>query len=235
MYIKKQNGFSITEVLIAMFILLIGVVGAISLTAKNVKTLGTSRDIVVATLLAQEGIELVRSMRDNNVTEFSCNDSGNETSSGTQKCAAFSDVYGFRNVKATNACTVDAKTSTKLNCSGGDDELLLVENTAGVYYTHDKTATSVSSSIPDRNYRRRIYISYFNKVGGVTAQKHDIAFACVTSIVISGKTTWGNVGAAGNPHNSQKDCNADFMRKNCTKEKGCAYAQTKLTSWINYT
>jgi Tfp pilus assembly protein PilV len=75
---KKTKGFSIGEVMVAVFIMLVGIVGAIMLTARSIQDLGDSRESIVATLLAQEGTELVRNLRDNNVTQMKCGDSHQE-------------------------------------------------------------------------------------------------------------------------------------------------------------
>jgi type IV pilus modification protein PilV len=63
----RKNGFSMIEVLISVFVLLIGIVGVTSLSISSIKTSMDSRDNSVATQLAQEGIELVRNIRDNNL------------------------------------------------------------------------------------------------------------------------------------------------------------------------
>lgn len=64
---QTKKGFSIGEVLLSMFVLVIGIMGVMELSTKNIRVLADSRDIIVASQFAQEGVELSRNLRDNNV------------------------------------------------------------------------------------------------------------------------------------------------------------------------
>lgn len=64
---KIKKGFSLLEVIVALFILSIGITGMLSLIVFSINNSRESRDIIVASQLAQEGIELVRNRRDSNV------------------------------------------------------------------------------------------------------------------------------------------------------------------------
>ncbi len=55
------------ETMIASFVLIVGVVAALELFAPIIIESGQSRDRIVATALSQEGIELVKNLRDNNM------------------------------------------------------------------------------------------------------------------------------------------------------------------------
>lgn len=63
----QQAGFSLLEVLVAISILLLGVAGPIALATESLKQSLPARIKLEGTLLAQEGMELVRNIRDNNV------------------------------------------------------------------------------------------------------------------------------------------------------------------------
>ncbi|KKR20861.1 MAG: hypothetical protein UT50_C0015G0014 [Candidatus Moranbacteria bacterium GW2011_GWA2_39_41] len=65
--LKINRGFSLMESMLSVFVLLIGIVGVISLMVSSTKHSMDSRDTIIATELAQEGLELVRNVRDNNV------------------------------------------------------------------------------------------------------------------------------------------------------------------------
>jgi Tfp pilus assembly protein PilV len=60
----KAAGFSIIEVIAVTLIISIGLVGMLSLTWQSIKVLGINRGNLIASQLAQEGIELVRNTRD---------------------------------------------------------------------------------------------------------------------------------------------------------------------------
>lgn len=62
----KQNGFSMIEVIVAIVIIVIGLVGIMSLNVQNIQVQYINKNILVASLLAQEGLELVRNIRDEN-------------------------------------------------------------------------------------------------------------------------------------------------------------------------
>lgn len=62
---KTKKAFSTGEVLLAMFILSIGLITVVALVSKSLKYSLFSRDIIIAAELAQEGVELVRNVRDN--------------------------------------------------------------------------------------------------------------------------------------------------------------------------
>ncbi len=69
---KKQNhkqGFSIVEVIVAASIVAMGFIGVISLSTQNTQIHLTNRNVLVASQLAQEGMELIRNIRDSNWLE----------------------------------------------------------------------------------------------------------------------------------------------------------------------
>lgn len=70
MNFKKNTsaaGFTLIETLVAITILLIAVVGPIALIGDSIRKMYYARDEVLAINLAQEGIEMVRQVRDTNM------------------------------------------------------------------------------------------------------------------------------------------------------------------------
>jgi len=63
---SARQGFSLIEVLVSLFVLSIGITAIAVLMVDNIKNLQTSKNQIVASQLAQEGIELVRNLKDNN-------------------------------------------------------------------------------------------------------------------------------------------------------------------------
>lgn len=63
---KKQKGFSIIEVSIAITIIAVGFIGIASLAIQNIQVQYVSKNTLVASQLTQEGLEMVRNVRDSN-------------------------------------------------------------------------------------------------------------------------------------------------------------------------
>ncbi|MDP3043010.1 MAG: prepilin-type N-terminal cleavage/methylation domain-containing protein [bacterium] len=64
--LKRQFGFSILEVIIAILIISIGMIGVLSLITQNIQVQYIGKNDLIASQLAQEGLELVRNIRDTN-------------------------------------------------------------------------------------------------------------------------------------------------------------------------
>lgn len=62
----KCKGFSLIEVLVAITVLIVGLVGVVGLIVYNISISRASPEKVIAVNLAQEGIEVVRNIRDSN-------------------------------------------------------------------------------------------------------------------------------------------------------------------------
>ena len=64
---KHNIGFTLVETLVAIALLLAVLVGPITLIAQSLFSTSFSRNNLIANNLAQEGIELIRAVRDNNI------------------------------------------------------------------------------------------------------------------------------------------------------------------------
>jgi len=63
---KNNSGISIVEVVVAIMIITVGMVGVLSLVIQNVEAQYINKNVLMASGLAQEGLELVRNVRDLN-------------------------------------------------------------------------------------------------------------------------------------------------------------------------
>src|SRR3989344_271773 len=65
--IRFQSGFTLLETVVALAVILAAVVGSVSLITRGLFTFSFSKNKVIASNLAQEGLEIVRLVRENNV------------------------------------------------------------------------------------------------------------------------------------------------------------------------
>ncbi len=61
-----KNGFTLLEILVAIFVITIGLIAAVSLIQRAAILTSLSSDRLTAAYLTQEGIEIVRNQRDTN-------------------------------------------------------------------------------------------------------------------------------------------------------------------------
>lgn len=74
--IKFKPGFSLIEILAVLFIVSLSLLGIVSLIIQNIQVQSVNKNNLMASSLAQEGIELVRRKRDSNWRAFLPFDSG---------------------------------------------------------------------------------------------------------------------------------------------------------------
>ncbi|MEN8252643.1 MAG: hypothetical protein ABFQ53_03625 [Patescibacteria group bacterium] len=211
--------------MIAMFILVIGIIGAVFLSAKSTAQISDSRNAIVAMSLAQEGAELVRNIRDNSVTQKTCG------SSRSERCTAFDQSTGYKWPSGNGyGCVVDHSLGypggDPMNCLAGRylEDIYLNESTG--FYEHAGGGEDTTL------FKRIVYIDYFDvdteiEYSSTTVPQAgesgvDQLAAKITSVV-----TWRN--------NDDIDLkNKEQVEENCLISNQCAYAQTTLTSWLNY-
>lgn len=73
---QKKLGFSLIEIVIVLFVISTGLIGILSLIVQNIQSQDYNKNNLIATQLSQEGIELIRRLRDNNFKQGSAFNSG---------------------------------------------------------------------------------------------------------------------------------------------------------------
>jgi prepilin-type N-terminal cleavage/methylation domain-containing protein len=63
---NNKKGFTLLEVMLALGVITIGLMGVSSLVLQNIQVQDINKNYLVASMLAQEGLELVRNIRDTN-------------------------------------------------------------------------------------------------------------------------------------------------------------------------
>lgn len=130
-HIQKRKGFSFGETLLAVFVLSIGLLSVVKLFEVSITQSLVIRDAMVASGLSQEGVELVRNVRDNHFAT-----GGN----------------GFGSFSTTNRHCYIAVDNTNLNCYASQSGTLRYNLT----YSGGQYVSTTSAS----KYRRYIHIQY---------------------------------------------------------------------------
>lgn len=80
---KSSRGFTIVELVVVIFILSFGMLGVVSLITQTVQVSHINKNMVIASQLCQESLELVRNARDNNWLGKDNWETGSTTNSNT--------------------------------------------------------------------------------------------------------------------------------------------------------
>ncbi len=63
---KKEKGFTLVELMITIFVIAIGLIGVVTLIQNTLRSASFVKSNLIASYLAQEGVELTRNIRDVN-------------------------------------------------------------------------------------------------------------------------------------------------------------------------
>ncbi len=97
--IKKNAGFSLLETTVAISILVSAITGPLWLASQGIGSASKARNNIIAANLAQEGLELIKNIRLNNLND------GKSWTNGLGLCGL------------ANGCRIDAKNLNINNCS----------------------------------------------------------------------------------------------------------------------
>lgn len=145
--LKLTTGFTLVEVLVALFIFSISILAIMAVLSKGISDISVVKKKITAEYLAQEGIELMRNIRDSNIIE---DPSGGWTSFMT----------GMANCQnANNTCYIDNSSLNNLDnsniiqCGGSCLEL---------YYDNGRYSSSGSTA---SGFTREVWVDIVGGVG----------------------------------------------------------------------
>lgn len=125
---KPFKAFTLIETLVAVSILLMALVGPLTIAAQSLRSAYYARDQVTAFYLAQEGIEYVRAVRDQNYI-------GNQSwLTGISECQGA-------------LCTVDFPNFTHQVCPNNICSPVLVSSTGGLFNQTTGTASKFTRAV----------------------------------------------------------------------------------------
>jgi prepilin-type N-terminal cleavage/methylation domain-containing protein len=154
--IKNKKGFSFMEVMVTIAVLSAGILGTLALVVNSIGSAKNSRDSIISSELAQEGIELARNIRDNNLVN-------NE------------DVFLGNSFPANSGGASIIDKLSGVIVADGDEKLYL----DGGFYVHDDGGTRTK-------FQRKLIIDYFDNAGNSMVSAASAVRADVYSIVIWG-------------------------------------------------
>ena len=119
--ITKQDGFTLVETLVAIAVLMVAIAGPLSIANKALTSALYSRDQSIASNLAQESMEIIKNVRDNNIVndaDFLTNINFCTTDDG--KCDIGMNLSsGAGAIENTNACTAGVGCSIYVDPTNG--------------------------------------------------------------------------------------------------------------------
>lgn len=134
------KAFSFIEVMLSVAVLAVGIVGVIPLLATGMNATNASRDQEIAVLLAQEGVELIRNVRDNN------------WANGDDSFKSFPSV-------GSTDCRIDyTYNGGNISCSGASNAL----NVSSDFYRHGSGTLT--------KFQRKILIDVTSSQATVTSE-----------------------------------------------------------------
>lgn len=136
----SPKGFSLMEVLISVFVVSIGVVSVFPLIGQSLATSMDSRDQIIASFLAQEGVEIVQNIRDNNWANGK-----------KEEVALRNNLPGKDGGSEFNDCILDYNSNSISSCGRSVAQATLYRNSSGLYVSSGSTATRFHRKI-DFNY-----------------------------------------------------------------------------------
>lgn len=141
--LHNKKGFTLIETLVAIAIIMLSVAGPLVIAQKGIGSAIYARDQVTAAYLAQDAVEYIRSVRDNNLVTIA-NAPGNSGSTTW--------LTSLSNCRGTDYCVIDTVNTSGndkgiqacgSNKSGCDPYVLKYDSSNGTYaYGASGTATS---------------------------------------------------------------------------------------------
>lgn len=121
--LKNEQGYSLVEVLVAITVLLIALVGPLTIAHSGLKRANESKGNTAAVFLAQEGIEAVVKLRENDALNASGYDNLSEVWGDVSSLASLCPVDGAYNCGVLIAEDGTISTGSFYRCSGSNCEM----------------------------------------------------------------------------------------------------------------
>ncbi len=179
---RTSRGFTLVETLVAITILLIVIVGPMTIASRGMQSAYFASDQATATYLAQEGIEYIQKLRDNNAL-LNFQDYKVDSSDGD------GDTWNWYTVidascKGVNGCDVDLTNGSYKNCAIGSSCLL--NKYSGASSVSKTFAYTTGTGWASSQFTRRIRIGTPVAIPGITAVPVSVSVSWSSSLFSSG-------------------------------------------------
>ncbi len=209
---KLLTGFTLIEMIVSIFILSVALVGIFSAFYVVTILTSSSSDRLTATYLAQEGMEIVRNMRDTNWLNMDANSSPGATW-----------IDGFKAGECSSTgCEADYETGTT-------NQNYPMAPWAGKYLYIDSNyfyGYNPNHATPTK-FKRKIIISCLDSFGNIDSYCLSTDYVIKVTVQVS----WDEKATISHSYSS-----ADDGITNCSKKgyDNCVVAEDTLYDWYNY-
>ena len=121
----NTKGYSLVEVLVAVGILMLSIVAPMTIAVKSIQSSQYVYQQNTATFLAQEGVGIIGSIRNNNILEYFNNPSGSPDPWDWVGDVKVSECFN------ASGCNIDSTFSNAVSCSTSTNCLLYFDETNG--------------------------------------------------------------------------------------------------------
>lgn len=213
---KKQKGFTVIELIISIFILSAAIIGILSaFSIMNILTSDTA-DRLTATYLAQEGMEIVRNIRDTNWLNTDTCVAGGVVSDGCPSSwvdgLTINGVNSLGNPDCRNGCEADYTTDTSVSGSWAmspwSGRYLYINNNG--FYVYNQNAVSKTK------FQRKIIIVPTTDIDGISDKYHILK--------VKVQVSWDTNANILYPKLPASSCNSS----------NCVTAEETLYDWYNF-
>ena len=142
--IENNKGFTIVETLVAITILMIAIAGPLTVAFRGLTAAVYAHDQVTASYLAQDAMEYIKNVRDNN----------------WKRSPPDNWLYGLSSCSSTSSCSINT-----LNLSSTD-----IASCSDCYlYLRDDGYTPIATNAKQTQFTRKFYITSTSNPDEVTA------------------------------------------------------------------
>lgn len=135
---RKNDGFTIIETLVAITILMISIAGPLTVAHKGLTSALYARDQMIASYLAQDAIEYIKNLRDNNLLK------GQAWNDGFSNCVLQGGVTTYCIVDTYGGTPSPGATNNGIQPKNGQNATLYTSSKGYTHYSIDTQKTSFS-------------------------------------------------------------------------------------------